>query len=164
MHLSGDSCRNVSRSLYRIPKDINAIIISRTEPAAPFARLRANQQLSQINWADLQFTLVEELAFTQQLYPCRNITKQQLQKLNTHIRGWISGLILLLEQGAELDEVELDNKEMSPEYLFDYFATEIFYKIDEQTHKTWSVNFGYGNGSVSNKSFGFFVRLVRSEQ
>jgi DNA-binding SARP family transcriptional activator len=118
-----------------IPKGINVIIISRTEPPATFSRLRANQQLSQINWMDLQFTIDEELAITQQRYPHRNITKQQLQKLNMHIRGWISGLILLLEQGVELDEVELDNKEMSPEYLFDYFATEIFYKIDEQTQQ-----------------------------
>ncbi|VAW66162.1 hypothetical protein MNBD_GAMMA08-213 [hydrothermal vent metagenome] len=118
-----------------IPKGINVIIISRTEPPAPFARLRANQQLSQINWADLQFTLDEELAITRQRYPDRNITKQQLQKLNTHIRGWISGLILLLEQGVELDEVEFENKELSQEYLFDYFATEIFHKIDEQTQQ-----------------------------
>jgi DNA-binding SARP family transcriptional activator len=118
-----------------IPKDINVVIISRTEPPAPFARLRANQQLSQIDWADLQFTIEEELAVTQQRYPDRNITKQQLQKLNAHIQGWISGLILLLEQGAELDKVELDNKELNPEYLFDYFATEIFYKIDKETQQ-----------------------------
>jgi len=118
-----------------IPKGINVVIISRTEPPAPFARLRANQQLSQIVWADLQFTIEEELAVTQQRYPNRNITKQQLQKLNTHIRGWISGLILLLEQEVELDEIEFENKELSPEYLFDYFATEIFYKIDTQTQQ-----------------------------
>ena len=118
-----------------IPKDINVIIISRSEPPAPFARLRANRQLSQINWADLQFTIEEELSITQQRYPHRNITKQQLQKLNTHIRGWISGLILLLEQGAELDEVEFDNKELSQEYLFDYFSTEIFYKINKETQQ-----------------------------
>ncbi|HEB54873.1 MAG TPA: hypothetical protein ENI98_00945 [Gammaproteobacteria bacterium] len=118
-----------------IPKGINIIILSRTEPPAPFARLRVNQQLSQINWSDLQFTLDEELAITQQRYPHRNITKQQLQKLNTHIRGWISGLILLLEQGVELDEVEFDNKQLSQEYLFDYFATEIFHKIDKETQQ-----------------------------
>ncbi len=118
-----------------IPKGVNVIIISRTEPSAPFARLRANQQLSQLNWTDLQFTLDEELAIAQQRYPDRRITQQQLQKLNTHIHGWVTGLILLLEQGGELDEVEFNSDEPNQEYLFDYFSSEIFYKIDTQTQQ-----------------------------
>ena len=113
-----------------VPSGINIIIVSRSEPPAAFARLQANQQLVQIDWADLQFTIDEELAITQQRYPQRHITKQQLQKLNTHIHGWVTGLILLLEQDVELDAVDIDTKELSQERLFDYFATEIFYKID----------------------------------
>ncbi len=118
-----------------IPKGINIIIVSRTEPPAPFSRLQANQQLRQINWADLQFTLDEELAVTQQSYPQRYISKQQLQKLDVHIRGWVTGLILLLEQGIELDDIEFDTEELSRERLFDYFATEIFYQLDTETRQ-----------------------------
>ena len=115
-----------------IPKGINVIIISRTDPPESFARLRANQQLCLLGWEDIQFTVEEELAITQQRYPHRNITRQQLQKLNMHLQGWVTGLILLLEHGVELDEVEFDREELSQEYLFDYFATEIFQKIDTQ--------------------------------
>ncbi|VAW89015.1 hypothetical protein MNBD_GAMMA18-1389, partial [hydrothermal vent metagenome] len=112
--------------------NINIIIISRTEPPAPFARLQANQQLLQINWADLQFTLDEELAVTQQRYPQCRISKQQLQKLDAHIRGWVTGLILLLEQGIELDDIEFDTEDLSQERLFDYFSTEILYQLDTE--------------------------------
>ncbi len=125
----------LASAFVEIPKGINIIIISRTEPPAPFARLRANQQLGQLKWIDLQFTLDEELAIAQQRYPHRNITQQQLQKLNTHIHGWVTGLILLLEQGGELDEIEFDRDELSQEYLFDYFSSEIFYKIDTDTQQ-----------------------------
>jgi len=115
-----------------IPTGFNIIIVSRSKPPAAFSRLQANQQLVQIDWPDLQFTIDEELAITQQRYPQRKITKQQLQKLNTHIHGWVTGLILLLEQGLELDEVDFDAEELSQEHLFDYFASEIFYKIDNE--------------------------------
>ncbi len=118
-----------------IPKGISIIIVSRTEPPAPFSRLQANQQLLQINWEDLQFTIDEELSITQQRYPQYNISKQQLQKLDEHIRGWVTGLILLLEQGVELDDIEFDTKDLSQERLFDYFATEIFYKLDTGTRQ-----------------------------
>ncbi len=116
-----------------IPKGINIIIVSRTEPPTPFVRLQATQQLFQINWADLQFTFDEELAITQQRYPQRYISKQQLQKLDVHIRGWVTGLILLLEQEVELDDIEFDTEDLSQERLFDYFASEIFYQLDKET-------------------------------
>ncbi|HHI94831.1 MAG TPA: hypothetical protein ENK04_15230, partial [Gammaproteobacteria bacterium] len=118
-----------------IPKGISIIIVSRTEPPAPFSRLQANQQLLQINWEDLQFTVEEELSITQQRYPQCNISKQQLKKLDEHIRGWVTGLILLLEQGVELDDIDLDTEDLSQERLFDYFATEIFYKLDTETRQ-----------------------------
>ncbi|VAW76717.1 hypothetical protein MNBD_GAMMA15-165 [hydrothermal vent metagenome] len=115
-----------------IPKGVNVIVISRTDPPRSFSRLIANRKLVLIGWDDLRFTVEEELAIAQQLYPARNITQQHLQHLNRHIQGWVTGLILWLEQGVELDDIELDSEEMSPEYLFDYFSTEIFHKIEPE--------------------------------
>lgn len=119
-------------ALQEIPIGINVIIISRIDPPEEFSRLRANRQLRQINWADLQFTVDEEFAISKKHYPQRKITKQQIQKLNHHIQGWITGLILLLEQDSALDDIEFNNEELSHEYLFDYFASEVFYKTNSE--------------------------------
>jgi len=118
-----------------IPKGSNVIIVSRSEPPASYSRVRANQQLYQINWAELKFTIDEQLAITQKRYANRNISKSQILRLNVNIQGWITGLILLLEQGVDLETVNLDPKENNHEYLFDYFAFEIFQKIDPETQQ-----------------------------
>jgi len=115
-----------------IPKGINVIVISRTDPPRSFARLIANRKLGMLGWEDLRFTEEEELAIAQQLYPARHITQQHIQHLNRHIQGWVTGLILWLEQGTELDEIAFDSDEMNQEYLFDYFFTEIFHKLEPE--------------------------------
>ncbi len=115
-----------------IPGGVNVIVISRSEPPAPFARLIANQKLSLIGWDDLRFTVDEALAIAKQRYPARNISQQQLLQLDRHLQGWVAGLILWLEQGGELEKIEFDSGEMSPEYLFDYFSTEIFHNIEPE--------------------------------
>ncbi len=118
-----------------IPKGVNIIVISRASPPQNFTRLIASQKLALIDWHDLRFTLDETLSVSQLLYPDRHITSQHIQSLNTHIEGWITGLILLLEQGAESDKIEFCHETNNREYLFDYFYTEIFNKIDTDTQQ-----------------------------
>ena len=118
-----------------IPQGVNVIVISRTEPSHPFARLIASRKLGLIGWDDLRLSVDEELAIAQQLYPARNVTRQHLQHLDRHIQGWVTGLILWLEQGVELGDIAFDREEMSLEYLYDYFSTEIFHNIEPETQQ-----------------------------
>ena len=116
-----------------IPEGINVIIISRTDPPRAFAPLIARQKLALIGWDDVRFTPDETLSITRQLYPDRPVTAQQIEHLNTRLQGWITGLILLLEQGADPGAITFDHETGSQEYLFDYFSTEIFNRIDDET-------------------------------
>ncbi len=118
-----------------IPRGVNVIVVSRNDPPRAFARLIANRKLGLVNWDDLRFTVEEELAIARLLYPARNITQQHLQHLNRHIQGWVTGLILWLDQGIELDDIELDSEEMSQACLFDYFFTEIFQKLEPEVRQ-----------------------------
>lgn len=115
------------------PKGITIIVISRTDPPAIFARLIANQKLTLIDWNDLRFTVDETLSISQLLYPEYQITSQQIQVLSDHIQGWVTGLILLLEQGVAHDAIEFCHVSENREYLFDYFYSEIFNKLDTPT-------------------------------
>ncbi len=115
-----------------IPKGVNLIIISRTAPPRPFARLVAGQKIEQLDGASLRFCEQEMLMITQQLYPAHNITEHQLRQLNRHIQGWITGLILWLEQGVPLNEIEFGCETVEQELIFNYFFTEIFKKIEPE--------------------------------
>ncbi len=118
-----------------IPKNISVIIISRFAPPRSFARLIATQKLNLLGWDVLRFTVEEELAIARKLYPARKITQQHLQGLDRHIQGWVTGLILWLEQGMALGDIQLDKEELSQEYLFDYFFIEIFRKLDSEVQQ-----------------------------
>jgi len=118
-----------------IPAGINVIVVSRRDPPCTFARLLANRSLCLIGWDELRFTVDEGLSIASKLYPNRDISLRQLEHLNEHIQGWMTGLILWLAQGAELDTLEFDGEELSQEYLFDYFFAEIFRKLDTGTRQ-----------------------------
>ena len=107
-----------------IPKGINVVVISCTDPPQSFTRLIANQKLALIGWENLRFTLDEILSISRRLYPDRTASPQQIQRMNEHIQGWVSGLVLLLS------ELEFDREAETHGYLFDYFSTEILHKID----------------------------------
>jgi len=112
-----------------IPEGINVIVISRTDPPRPFTRLIANRKLALIGWDDLRFTLDETLSISRQLYPDRPATPQSIQHLNARIQGWVTGLILLLEQGTEPGEIGFDPEDGNQEYLFDYFSSPWLIKV-----------------------------------
>jgi DNA-binding SARP family transcriptional activator len=112
------------------PSGVNTIVISRNEPPGSFARLIADQKLSLINWDTVRFTEAEMLSIAQQHHSESSITLPHLQRLNEHLDGWVTGLILLLEQGEEPFKFEPGQGAGNHEYLFDYFLTEVFQQLD----------------------------------
>ena len=70
-------------------------VLSRTEPPASFAGLRAQGRITVIGWNDLRLTAEE----------CRGVAKARgvalrdadLEKVAHAHRGWVAGLVLLLQ-------------------------------------------------------------------
>jgi LuxR family maltose regulon positive regulatory protein len=115
-----------------LPPGGKVIFISRTEPPPILTRLRANEIMATIGWNELQLTEEEAKGIILQRGEETQFSDQYREILDK-TQGWVAGLILLLEQ-SRLEGIPLQSLyEHVPEEIFDYFAGEIFLKIDEST-------------------------------
>jgi LuxR family maltose regulon positive regulatory protein len=138
-HLGTDTAvhRVVDRLLTYLPDVLHIIIISRDVPPLALARLRAHNELTIIDRAELLFTDEE----TQELF--RNVfdlelTPAQLAEYRERTHGWITALQLirqvaqrqaLARGGREGQAARPDLSEIlrqSELDIFDYFAEEVF--------------------------------------
>lgn len=115
----------VQYALSEIPEGINVIVISRTGPPANLARLSASGMLAQLSWKELRLTQ-EECANICQLRDKKQCDEQMSQKLHELTRGWVAGLVLLLEQAKIAGALKLPLDLSDQAIIFDYFANEIF--------------------------------------
>ncbi len=104
------------------PPSFHLVIISRVTPNLNLIRLRAQDQVQEIQTSDLRFTDSEVFTFLK--------TSMGLQLPEDHIRqlihsseGWAVGLqlaaIALARQPSDLEQIS------SKEYIFDYLAQEV---------------------------------------
>ena len=116
-----------------LPEGVRMFIISRAEPPATFARLRANGILDVLDSAELKLTLDESSAIAG-LRDKRKLDALALERLHKRTDGWTAGLVLLLDQPDQGKQL-LSPAPVGASYqvLFDYFATEIFHKLDPTT-------------------------------
>jgi DNA-binding SARP family transcriptional activator len=116
-------------ALAEMPIEGRMIFISRSEPPAQFADLRAKQAMELVDWSELRFSGTEVNGLVKRLAPGK-WSKAAIDKLHDASDGWVAGLILLLEQLAS-DEDHKTTEQMSgkaSQVLFDYFAAEVFKK------------------------------------
>ncbi len=79
--------------LEHLPPQMHIIIASRIEPPFPLARLRVQGRLSEIDSADLRFTLDEASAFLLQGMKL-TLSNADREELHRRTEGWIAGLQL----------------------------------------------------------------------
>jgi DNA-binding SARP family transcriptional activator len=114
-----------------LPDDLNVIIISRTEPLKTFARLRANKKVAYLGSGELNFSLEETTALIRtQKY--RELTAAETKSLYKKIGGWAAGLVLLMERWKTADFNIQSLEILKQDEIFDYFANEIFEKVDSE--------------------------------
>jgi len=120
--------------LNRLPEETTLVFLSRADPPASFARLRANRELALIGWEDLQLTLEEseELAREQ---GGEGPAMEELRALHQRADGWVAGLQLLLETARTQQVAPRAPADGAPELLFDYFANETFDDLEEETRE-----------------------------
>ncbi len=118
-------------ALETVPEGIRVIVLSRNDPPQQLAKLQANNRLQFIGWDAVRFTLAEseELLRSQSaVQPDR----KHAALLHEKTDGWAAGLVLLMS-GPKSEEGEpRKGLELSAERVFDYFAWEVFEKLDNE--------------------------------
>ena len=111
-----------------LPTGGRIVVVSRDDPPASFARMRAHEELLQLGWSDLQFSLPEATALAR-----GRLEKSDVRALCEMTNGWAAGLVLLITQSAEQRAASPVPGAPSPKLLFDYFAGEIFRRTAPET-------------------------------
>jgi LuxR family maltose regulon positive regulatory protein len=120
----------ISHGLSDVPDGIHIIISSRKVPPPPFINMQVNNKIKILDWKEIRFTL-DEVKELVRLKKMRTVTDETIQYLHKKTDGWVAGLVLMLE-GIKRDNIEYRLSErLSSENLFDYFAYEIFQKVDK---------------------------------
>ncbi len=124
----------IAHGLDAIPEGITIIMVSRKEPPQQFARLRANNKMAFIGWDEIRFTLDESREIVS-IHGKSTLTDASIKELYRKTQGWMAGLVLLMEgaKGANIDQATLSK--LTAETIFDYFASEIFEKMDSTTQE-----------------------------
>jgi LuxR family transcriptional regulator, maltose regulon positive regulatory protein len=108
------------------PPQLRLVMLTRSDPSLPLARMRARDQLTEIRAADLRFDVSEAAAF---LRDCMglDLQDQQVKALAAHTEGWIAGLQLaaLAMRSAEHPQAFVDGFTGSHRFVLDYLMDEV---------------------------------------
>lgn len=117
-----------------LPKNEHLVIITRSDPVLPLARIRSQNQLVEIRSSDLSFSVneISEL-FNKKLKI--KLTDEDINDLETKTEGWIAGLQLtaLSVEGRDnisdfIHDLKGDNR-----YIMDYLIEEVLKIQSEET-------------------------------
>ncbi len=130
-------------ALRELPAGGRAILISRGDPPATFARLRASRALTVLGWDELRLTRAETAALVAQRRPGSGGAVQRvdeaaspgwddatLDELHAKTQGWAAGLVLMLEQARTTGSITAPPDPSTRKIVFDYLAGELFEKSD----------------------------------
>ncbi|VFQ44406.1 LuxR C-terminal-related transcriptional regulator [Desulfoluna butyratoxydans] len=108
------------------PHYLHLILISRTEPPLPIARLRSKNQLNEIRTEELRFNTDEARSFFNRSM-CLGLTGEQIAKLEKQSEGWITGLQLAaLSLREHLDANGfIDGMSGKDRHVADYLVSEV---------------------------------------
>lgn len=114
------------------PAGITIFIISRTSPPAAMASLRVARSLSILGWQELRLQPSELREFVS-LSGIDGLKDDEIHLLYDKTGGWIAGLILMLEKLKTNASERANISGNPPGEIFEYFAVEIFNRLDGQT-------------------------------
>ena len=118
----------VRGSLDDLPDGLSIAILSRRNPPAIFARLRAESRLAEVTSRELSFTYSESEALVK--VRKKHINAKRIRRWHEKTQGWIAGLILFIDRAQADDAFIAQEEEISHEHIFDYFAGELFDALD----------------------------------
>lgn len=116
--------------LAELPPRMSVVVTSRLDPPPLLTRLRTLGRFTRIDREALNLTEDECVAVARRRMGSRTPDETALRMLHRRTKGWLAGLVLMLEHGAQtsLDEARAPADPL----VFDYFAGEVFAQIDPQ--------------------------------
>ncbi|MGD9223728.1 MAG: BTAD domain-containing putative transcriptional regulator [Desulfobacteraceae bacterium] len=119
----------INAGLEQVPFDLNVIILSRTPPPAVMARLLVNKAMMTIQHEELFLTEKESVGIAALADKWKPYL-ESVAKIFNFTDGWTAGLVLMLEYCDPEAQTPFGSTEMAKELFFNYFAGEIFNKME----------------------------------
>lgn len=118
--------------LAHLPKQMHLIIATRSDPPLRLARLRGQNQLMELRASELSFTIDETAIFFNK-WSNLNLSKEDIDLLETRTEGWIAGLQLaaLSLKGHENPSGFLKRFKGDNRYIADYLMEEVLSRQPE---------------------------------
>ena len=91
---SSQISETVAYLIEHLPAMLHLVMLTRSDPALPLARLRAHDDLYELHAADLRFSAEETEAFLQQSLSF-SLSPASIERLEARTEGWVTGLRLL---------------------------------------------------------------------
>jgi LuxR family maltose regulon positive regulatory protein len=109
-----------------LPPRMHLVLLTRSDPSLPLARLRARGQLMEIRAEHLRFSVDEAAKLLNQVMGL-GLTVEQVAALEKRTEGWVAGLQLaaLSMQGREDVQGFVSAFTGSNHYIMDYLAEEV---------------------------------------
>lgn len=116
--------------LDHLPPTLHLMIITRTDPPLPLARLRARGDLYELRAADLRFSLDETQVFFQQALPF-SLSPETVECLDKRAEGWAAGLRLVAlslqgQKEPEKSEQFVETFSGSHRPILEYLIADVF--------------------------------------
>ena len=120
--------------LSHMPPAMHLVIATREDPQLPLARLRAQNQLTELRSADLRFTSAETAEFLNQTMGL-DLSAADVAAIERRTEGWIAGLQLaaISMQGRRDTTGFIESFTGSHRFILDYLLEEV---LDQQTEST----------------------------
>ncbi|MFN2179441.1 MAG: LuxR C-terminal-related transcriptional regulator [Candidatus Promineifilaceae bacterium] len=112
--------------LEHCPRNLHLVILTRSDPPLPLARLRARGQLVELRAADLRFNAAEAMQFLNGIMDL-DLDEGAVMALEEKTEGWISGLqmaALSLRGRADRDSF-IEEFSGSSRFVLDYLMDEV---------------------------------------
>jgi LuxR family maltose regulon positive regulatory protein len=109
------------------PANMHLVLITRTDPLLPVARLRAQGQILEIHQDDLRFSSTEVGEFLQDLMELP-LEPEDITTLERRTEGWIAGLSLVAISMQGRDDLKsfIQAFSGSSRFILDYLLEEVF--------------------------------------
>jgi LuxR family maltose regulon positive regulatory protein len=117
-----------------LPDGINVIIISRESPPPQFSRLKVSRQVAMLHAVEIRFT-PEESREMIRLKGLPGVSDKTIHRIHERTRGWAAGLLLMAETAEAKDTVDPNLSDHTLQEVFDYLASEVFEKSDQETRE-----------------------------
>lgn len=115
-----------------LPEDLTLVVVSREDVPPSLARARVHGRLEELRERDLRLTR-NEMSSLARRYGIGRLDAGRLRMLQSETHGWFAGVVLMLNRARDAGGMDstLDGSDRA--VLFDYFATEIFDRLDPDT-------------------------------